>query len=331
MSIWDVADNGFLCNSEPIAALTINNEKYIPVVVRLENIMSVLPYWIQDRRVREELVHNLREIAPLIDGAFLLNQDESKTERLMQIYSYMAMAYVNGSWKDTKADRLTTEISVPLTMLAEKLGRKPTFSYTSYCLCNWQKKNPDANFEIDNLKTLANMTDDSAKESVFILKQAYLEYIAADGVKACKQIIDDTWKPVDFLNRVLGSLRKINEVLDLPLWYPQQYLENLDEVSYEGRFEAFQDKELFLNGTPNHPVAMLAFRIALEFEDFYPLNPELVSRMPVQHQKFFSDLVIQVHKNSVEGRGIRSLAEKNSDLMRIFKECSAEISEFRDF
>jgi hypothetical protein len=219
MSFWEVKNRGFLSSQDPLSSLVIKDEKYIPAVARLENISSVLPYWIEDRKVREELVSTLRDISPLLDANFLLNQNEATTERLMHLFSYMASAYVFAEY-ECPANRIPSEIAVPLTKIAEKLSRKPIISYTDGFLTNWEKIDQDEPIEFDNLKSLSNFTSKS-HESDFVAFNIELEAAAADGISSCCELIEGSWSKQnnqfnvvmanDILTKIFVSLSKMNK------------------------------------------------------------------------------------------------------------------------
>jgi hypothetical protein len=129
MSMWDITDLGFLGVNDPLRAVATTNEKYIPLVARLETMPYMLAHWIEGRRVREEIVHALRQ-APIDEGFFNVCpvQDETGLERLMHLYSYMGSAYVYARYENP-ATHIPPEIAVPLVRIAQKLDRRPILSY----------------------------------------------------------------------------------------------------------------------------------------------------------------------------------------------------------
>jgi len=353
MSMWDITDRGFLGVADPLVSLTAKNEKYIPAAVRLENIASVLPYWIEERCIREELVHNLREIAPLIDGEFLLNQDEVKTERLMHLYSYMASAYVFARHENA-ATRIPSEIAVPLTMVAEKLDRKPILSYASYCLTNWERIDPNDEIKLGNIKLLTNFSSpESGKsdEDWFILVHVDIENCAADGVGACKQLLENPWKQGnevhnivtanDILTKIFVSLAKMNKTMakmpdecspDNYFRWVRPYIFSFNNMVYKG---CFQDQPITCRGETGAQSSIIpAFLAALEINHQDSMLThhlmEMRDYMPAPHRRFLSNLVIQTANNSVVGVGLRDFARRDPVLKDIYNECVNEIIAFRN-
>lgn len=352
MSMWDITDRGFLGVADPLTSLTAKNEKYIPATVRLENIVSVLPYWIEERCVREELVHNLREIAPLIDGEFLLNQDEVKTERLMHLYSYMATAYVAARHEST-ATRIPSEIAVPLTMVAEKLDRKPILSYASCCLTNWERIDPNDEIKLGNIKLLTNFSSPESgksEEDLFVLVHVDIENCAADGVAACRQLLENPWRQDevhntvtanDILTKIFVSLAKMNKTMakmpdeccpDNYFRWMRPYIFSFNNMVYKG---CFQNQPITCRGeTWSQSSIFPAFLAALEVnhQDSMLTHHLLEMRdyMPAPHRRFLSNLVIQTANNSVMGVGLRDFARRDPVLKDIYNECINEIIAFRN-
>lgn len=337
MSMWDITNRGFLGVTDPLSALVAKNEKYIPATVRLENIASVLPYWLEERCVREELVHNLREIAPLIDAEFLLNQDEVKTERLMHLYSYMASAYVFAQ-QENPATRTPTEIAVPLAMIAEKLDRKPVLSYASYCLTNWERVDSNEEIKLGNIKLLTNFASPDlgkSDEDWFLLVHVDIENCAADGVSACKQILENPWKQVvdvhnavaanDILTKIFVSLAKMNKTLAK---MPQG-------CNPDSHFRLVRPYFHSKNGSQSHASSIIpAFLAVLGIspKDSVLSRHLLAMRdfMPAPHRKFLSNLLIQTTSDSVEGFGLRDFAQRNSVLKDIYNDCINEMIVFQN-
>lgn len=344
MSIWDITDRGFLGVADPINSITAKNEKYIPAVARLENIVSVLPYWIEERCVREELVYNLRDVAPLIDSNFLLDQDEVRTERLMHIYSYMASAYVFARHENTAA-KIPSEIAVPLTMVAEKLDRKPILSYASCCLTNWERIDTDDEIKLGNIKLLTSLSlpDSGSVDDECILVHVDIENCAAEGVSACRQILENPWKQgddahnsvvaKDILTKILVSLTKMNKALaKMPESSPDSYFRSFVNRVYKG---CFQDQPTTYRGEIALQSSIIpAFLAVLEINDAYGNHSllhhmmEMRGYMPSQHRKFLSNLVIQTADNSVVGVGLQNLSRHDPVLKDVYNECINEIVDF---
>ena len=353
MSMWDIADRGFLGVADPLTYLSIQNERYMPVVVRLENIAVSLPYWIQERRLREELVSSLRDVASLLSPEFLLGQGEANTERLMHLYSYMASAYVYAVG-ETPAIRIPSEIAVPLMLLSDQLNRKPILSYASYCLTNWQRIDSEDEIKLGNIKLLTNFCPpDSGKsdEDWFILVHVDIEQCAADGVSACKQLLENPWKKEndvnnivvanDVLTKIFVSLAKMNKTMakmpdecspDNYFRWVRPYIFSFKDMIYEG---CFGNRPTTCRGETGAQSSIVpAFLAALEIQHQDSLLThhlmEMRDYMPAPHRKFLEDLLIQTTSNSVEGVGLRAFAQRETVLKEIYNDCVQQIIAFRD-
>jgi indoleamine 2,3-dioxygenase len=350
--MWSINNRGFLGTNDPLISLITNKEKHIPAATRLENIISVLPYWIEERKIREELVHNLREVSSLIDEDFLLGQDEEKTERLMHIYSYMASSYVFAR-TETPATRIPAEIAVPLTMVANKLGRKPILSYASYCLTNWERIDREEPIELGNIKLLSNFcppTSGKSDEDWFILVHVDIEQAAADGVSACKQLLENPWQANevhnittanDMLTKLYVSLAKMNKTMarmpeecspDNYFRWVRPYIFSFNQMVYEG---CFDNKPITCRGETGAQSSIVpAFLAALgiKHQDSMLTHHlmEMRDYMPSEHRQFLSNLEEQAANTSSEGVGLRNLALKDDVLKEIYNQCVEEIIAFRN-
>lgn len=353
--MWDITEErGFLGMHDPLRSLSLNShlpgtEKYIPLIARLENIPICLANWIEERRVREELVVNLREISGLFDEDFfsLLDHqvpaDEANYERLMHLYSYMASAYVYAR-HETPATRIPCEIAIPLVKVADHLGRKPILSYASYCLTNWER-NISGPLSIspiclDNISLMTNFcTPEVGKrdEDWFILIHVEIEAGAAPGVYACKQLLDGTSTPYLILSKIHQSLISMNKTLErMPeqcspdnyFRWVRPYIFSFNNVVYEGCFD--NQPQTFRGETGAQSTIIPLFLTALGIKHKNSMLThhlmEMRDYMPQPHQKFLQNLVNHQANSNVS---LRTCAITNNDLRAVYNECITEIVRFR--
>jgi len=154
----------FLPSCDPIHSLPILNFDNTQLIYTLENLLSNLPSFLEDRCIREELVSQLREITQFYHhGCIDALGGQAEYERIFLIFAFFANAYVNAIHENVKP-KIPKEIAIPFLRVAHLVGRQPILDYTSYCLYNW-KKNGD-NFEI--LTTFSNSIDEKLFIGAFL-------------------------------------------------------------------------------------------------------------------------------------------------------------------
>ena len=345
--MWEITiDRGFLGVQDPLRNLVTKNEKYIPLIARLENIPYGLAHWIEERKLREELVSQLRDVSHLIDEDFFTTLDEVSYERLMHLYSYMASAYVYAK-HELPANRLPCEIAIPLVRVAEHLGRKPILSYASYCLTNWERKiggSLDVNpICLENINLMTNFcTPEVGKqdEDWFILIHVEIEACASQGVFACKRLLKNSFfsekEAFDILNEINFSLCNMNETLErMPeqcspdnyFRWVRPYIWGFKDVVYEGCFE--NQPQTFRGETGAQstiiPVFLAALGIRHKNSMLTQHLEEMRDYMPKPHREFLQNLLIQQDATSV----LREMAKNSVQLREIYNECISNIVRFR--
>jgi indoleamine 2,3-dioxygenase len=341
--IWEIDKRGFLTVSDPITNLTTKNEKYIPLIEKLENIATILPFWIKDCVLREELVFSLKQLDDLFDEQFLQSLDDANDERIMHLYSFMASAYVYCD-KEAIATKIPAEIAIPLYAISRKLDRKPILSHASYCLMNWNRIDFEEPIEFDNLKVLTNFSVDAKKqEDAFICTLVDMENAAAEGVFACKILSQNPWSKSesfnvvtadDILTKIYVSLAKMNKVFArLP--------EKCSVEDYFSRHSMFSFCEVTFEGCDIEPVTisgevfsqssiLQAFLMALGISCLEKEKESIRKHMPVSHRDFLRNLMIQTTNSSVDSIALRSISKNNVTLKEIYNECLLQIISFCD-
>lgn len=344
--MWDITEErGFLGVQDPLRSLSVRNEKYVPLVARLENIPVCLANWIEERRVREELVASLRDVSGLLDEEFFDSLDEVNYERLMHLYSYMASAYVYAR-HETPATRIPCEIAIPLVKVADHLGRKPILSYASYCLTNWERKVPGplstSPICLDNISLMSNFcTPEVGKrdEDWFILVHVEIEAGAAPGVYACKQLLDFVSPPncQSILSKIHQSLVAMNETLErMPeqcspdnyFRWVRPYIFSFNNVVYEGCFDNQPQTFRGETGAQSTIIPLFLAALGVKHKDSMLTHHlmEMRDYMPQPHRKFLENLLIQQADPAVS---LRTCATTSDDLKAIYNGCIAEIVRFR--
>lgn len=333
--MWDVKDRGFLPNSDPIKSIPPSkNTNYS--YIWLDRIGENLAEYLRDRKIREELVAELRRKTGLINKIAKNTENVDVIERLMCLYSYFASAYVYAT-NENPATRLPFEIASPLHELAQRVGRRPILSYASYCLYNWERIDIDKPPVLGNTKLLQKFVhpdiDGSVDEDWFILVHVDIEYQAAKGIKAINKIQNEHDPNIvkSYLVDMADSLYNMNQTLnrmpencrrDYYFCKVRPYIFSFENVKYEGVLDGLQT---FRGETGAQSSIVPAFQIALGIEHKDSLLTEHLTvmreYMPLQHQKFLTDLE--------QKPSIRSFVLEHMFLKDCYNECVNQLTKFR--
>lgn len=341
--MWEITNSGFLGTQDPVKSLFVSDEIYNQVSKILEKISSCLADWIEERRVREELVYYLREIYDLLDDNFYDLLDNANRERLMLIYSYIASAYVYAR-HELPASRLPREIAVPLVKIADILGRKPILSYASYCLTNWERIESFKPIELGNIKLLTNFCAPECgkqDEDWFILVHVEIEANAASAVTACKRLLKELSlkNPIEIdlaksmLSQINSSLEEMNKTLErMPeqcspdnyFRWVRPYIFYFKDIVYEGCFNNQPQSFRGETGAQSTIIPMLLAALEIKHKDSMLTQHLLEMReyMPKPHRDFVVDL-----ENI--GPGLRELAKTHDELKPLYNDCINQIVRFR--
>ena len=183
--MWNIKHSS-LTSLEPIDVIIDYSVEHSSTLSIISNLAHNIPDFIEDRRIREELICGLRnnqDILKLID----FSKNNYINERLFQIYCYFANSYVNALYEN-QSNKIPFEIAFPLIKISKKIKRKPFLSYHSYCLYNCRKKNNLENFSIENLQITQRFTKDQ-QEDEFIFS-LLMNQIKFDQI--IKKIINNT-------------------------------------------------------------------------------------------------------------------------------------------
>ncbi len=171
--MWKRENLGFLPSSNPLFSLSLVDFKNVELAFKWENLCHMIPYYIQEECVREEIIYLLRTTRNLYCNGFVESLGSSNYERAFLILTYLATVYINAP-EGKKKSKLPQEISLPLVSLSNKMSRLPVIDYTSFVLYNWKPKNQLENFiDIDIINTFT----DSKDEQILISTLIEMEYL----------------------------------------------------------------------------------------------------------------------------------------------------------
>jgi indoleamine 2,3-dioxygenase len=167
---------------------------------------------------------------------------ERELERAMVLLSYLGHAYVWGGAKP--ATQLPRVLAAPWHAVAQKLGRPPVLSYSSYALHNFYRLDPEREIECGNIALIQNFLG-GIDAGWFILIHVDIEKKAAPALAALHPCIDaaessDAERLQDLLQQVEASMGDMHSTL---LRMP----EYCDPYVYYHRVRPY------IHGWKNHP------------------------------------------------------------------------------
>jgi indoleamine 2,3-dioxygenase len=343
---WTIR-RGFLPDNDPLIS-SVNLKD-------LDELGDHIPEWMNQRRVREELVHGLRvakgydfeksyNVMVPYNGCFesvketiekiLSNGSRDELEHVMRLYSYFASSYVFAT-NEEPASRIPKEIAVPLVAIADAVGRKPILSYASYCLYNWKKLDPNKDIVVDNLDLIQYFTyeDNSTHEAWFILIHVDIEARAAEGISA---IIDYFSDPaVDLsncLSKLKSSFQKVNATMlrmtegcspDFYYNKVRPYIFSFEDVVYEDCFDNKPQTFRGETGAQSSIVPAVIAALGIKHKESILTKHLDVMRdyMPPFHRNFISEY----ENNNSLRNDVKTNEEKH-----LYNDCVQEVLDFRN-
>jgi indoleamine 2,3-dioxygenase len=335
--IWP--DRGFLINPDPLVRLTSSSalSALIPhdTLEHLQQVSTDLPELLQQRKVRTEL-----DGLPVYDMS-PLNQitDFYIVERLMQLYSYLASAFVYATNEDPE-HRIPAGVAKPLYQLSQLVERPPILTYTSYVLTNWQRSEANAGIEVDKLALVQNFLG-VRDEQWFILIHADIEARATGALAGLQAAIagadeHDAAKVETALGEISSSLQHMQKTFDrMPeecnsdVYYfrVRPYIFGFNDVVYEG-VEAYGGKPQSFRGQTGAQSSIIPALVAglgLQHEQTGLTQHLDVMKayMPKPHREFIA---------AMTHTGIRAFVVENADntaLAETYNECLRNVLAFR--
>lgn len=221
-------ERGFLPPIDPLIRLPKPFEAW-------EDVATHLPKLFASDRLR----HTLERLPPFPQHAI---SNERERERAMVLLSYFGHAYV---WGGTRpAFVLPACLAVPWHGVAQKLGRPPVLSYSSYALHNYYRFEATREIACGNIALIQNFLG-GVDEEWFILIHVEIERQAAPALAvlhACLDAADakDAERLETLLHIVEAAVGKIHATLKrMPEW--------CDPYIYYHRVRPY------IHGWRNHP------------------------------------------------------------------------------
>lgn len=335
--IW--TDRGFLINPDPVVRLRDALDGF-PIsassLAHAEALADELPDLLETRRVRpalEELpLVDMWALHPLLDSV-----DFRVVERLMQIYSYFASAFVYAT-HEQPAHRIPAGVAVPLVQLAAMVERPPILSYAGYVLGNWQRIDPNGAITVDNTRIVQNFLG-NRDESWFIRIHVDIEARAADALAniqtataATRQDDAETLESAlaavhESVCRMIESFHRMPEECDSDVYYfnVRPYIFGFTDVVYEGTFGGQPQSFRGQTGAQSSIVPTLVAALGLQHETTGLTQHLDIMKgyMPKPHREF----VAQMGNTGIREAVLRHRA--NRSLAETYNECLRQVLEFR--
>ncbi|MFN8451657.1 MAG: indoleamine 2,3-dioxygenase [Anaerolineae bacterium] len=335
--IW--TDRGCLINPDPVVRLRDALDGFpIPAsaLAHAETLAAELPDLLETRRVRRAL-----EELPVVDlwalHSVLDEVDSRVVERLMQMYSYFASAFVYATHEEA-AHRIPAGVAVPLVQLADMVERPPILSYSSYVLGNWERIDPNGAITVDNTRLVQQFLGNK-DESWFIRIHVDIEARAADALINIQKATDAAGRDdaetletaltavIYSLRRMVATFHRMPEGCDSDVYYfnVRPYIFGFNNVVYEGTFGGQPQSFRGQTGAQSSIVPVMVAALGLQHETTgLTQHLEIMKNyMPKPHRDFIAQMGTSVIRDAVlRHRTNRSLAE-------IYNECLRQVLEFR--
>src|ERR1700733_9303636 len=166
-------DRGFLPLQDPLTRLPNAFDAWEEVAHQLPKLLA-----------SDQLHHTIRNL-PIFP--FDEVHDRREMERAMVLLSYLGHAYVWGGSRPETV--LPSRVAVPWHGVAERLGRPPVLSYSSYALHNFFRFDPSREIECGNIGLIQNFLG-GIDEEWFILVHVDIERKAAPAIAALPACLD---------------------------------------------------------------------------------------------------------------------------------------------
>ncbi len=307
--MWDATDRGFLPLNDPINTLPIVDIKNTELIYTWENLSSMVPHFLKEECLREELIYSLRTASSGYYHGFVDNLGAACYERAFFLLAYFSTAYINSPEGKQKA-KLPKELTVPFARVAHLVGRQPVLDYTSYVLYNWRRKN-------NSVEMLHTFTE-SASEQAILTACVEMEMMGAELIK---QFVNPHMV-VNALFKINESLRKARSSLDwntLNSW--NVLLTDYKNLTYE---QWRQDEltfpcDIFLQS----PLLHIVYKyLDINFKNDYlkKRNEEIRHfHMPVSHRLSICNT-----------NGIRSRCNEEESLKEVYNNCLTQLIDLRN-
>ncbi len=335
--IW--ADRGFLMNPDPVSCLNDSLKDFPIPAAELTHAISLaadLPHLLDTHRIRAAL-----EELPVVDlwalHAHLDQVDFRVIERLMQIYAYLASAFVYAT-DEAPEHRIPAGVALPLVQLADMVERPPILSYAGYVLGNWQLIEPANGINVDNMRLVQNFLG-NADESWFIRIHVDIEARAADALLSIQQAasaaasndlsaLEIALATVEAsVCQMIATFHRMPEGCNSDVYYfkVRPYIFGFNEVVYEGAFGDQPQTFRGQTGAQSSIVPTLVAALGLQHEQTGLTQHLEVMKayMPKPHRDFIESM----HTAPTRAAVLRH--RDRSALVETYNECLRQVTEFR--
>jgi indoleamine 2,3-dioxygenase len=335
--IWP--GRGFLINPDPITKLSnrrdVTGRISGATLEELEQISTALPELLSQRKVRATLeslpVYNMSPLQDVDDFAVI--------ERLMQLYGYFASAFVYATNEEPE-HRIPAGIAKPLVQLSHMVERPPILTYTSYVLTNWQRTEPDARIEVDQLALVQNFLG-VRDEQWFILIHSDIEARAAGALTGLQKATagaaeHDAAKVevglrsiIESVGQMLKTFDRMPEECNSDVYYfrVRPYIFGFNDVVYEGVEEYGGKPQSFRGqtGAQSSIIPSLVAGLGLQHEQTGLTQHLDVMKayMPKPHREFIADMKHACIREFVVANA------NNTTLAEAYNECLRQVLAFR--
>jgi hypothetical protein len=223
--LWNT--KSFLPSCEPSNSIHVSDFNVTQLAFTLENLSFNLPHFLKERRVKEELVHELRMLSnSYTHGIIDRIGTQNDIERAFLLLSLFACSYSFG-YGEKPIFRVPKEISIPLFRAAHLCGRHPVLTYTSYVLYNW-KKTSGGEFQVINTFTDGDL--EKSLITVFLGLETKLAELlsktdSVDFLEQANLFLTDAVREL----RYLRAIADVDDLAVLAGYYCQ-----FDNIFYEG-------------------------------------------------------------------------------------------------
>ena len=326
---------GFLPQKVPSKSYSVQSES----CDRIQEIASNLPKLLLTGKV-QSAINKLSPKDLSIDD-LLINQASQDLKLAMSHLSFIAHAYI---WGDNKPNEsIPSVLANPWVKAANNQGRPPILSYASYCLDNWFLIDPDESISLENVGLINNFLG-GVDEDWFVTIHVCIENAAADAMAACAEIAmletdSPENKSIDLLNRIVRSMKKVNEIFarmpekcDPYIYYHRVRpfifgtKDNPDlknGLIYKGEFD---NQPQFFRGETGAQSSIIpsldgALQITHTKDHLRHYLNEMRDYMPPKHREFMEVL----EKNSQ----VKKIIKESAKLTSLYNDCLEEIRAFR--
>ena len=326
---------GFLPQKVPSKSYSVQSES----CDRIQEIASNLPKLLLTGKV-QSAINKLSPKDLSIDD-LLINQASQDLKLAMSHLSFIAHAYI---WGDNKPNEsIPSVLANPWVKVANNQGRPPILSYASYCLDNWFLIDPEEAISLENVGLINNFLG-GVDEDWFVTIHVCIENAAADAMAACAEIAmletdSPENKSIDLLNRIVISMKKVNEIFarmpekcDPYIYYHRVRpfifgtKDNPDlknGLIYKGEFK---NQPQFFRGETGAQSSIIpsldgALQITHTKDHLRHYLNEMRDYMPPKHREFMEVL----EKNSQ----VKKIIKGSKKLTSLYNDCLEEIRAFR--